>query len=195
MISSPPACRSSSGPGPISTRPAPRLLNYIDTLIHAKLDRLNIVPSDVCSDETFLRRAYLDLIGLLPTSEDRAKFLADTNPKKRSELIDSLLARSEFLDIWVMRWAELLQIRTANGLSPKGLQQYDAWLRDKVRAGVTIDTIARELIAATGGSFDNPAVSYFQTETTPSLIAENVAQVFLGTRIQCAQCHNHPFDR
>ena len=94
-----------------------------------------------------------------------------------------------------MKWAELLQIRTANGLSPKGLQRYDAWLRDRVRAGATIDKIARELLPATGGSFENPAVSYFQTETTPQLIAENVAQVFLGTRIQCAQCHNHPFDR
>jgi hypothetical protein len=175
--------------------PGTESVNYIDKLIHAKLDRLNIVPSEVCSDETFLRRASIDLIGLLPTSGERATFLADRSPRKRLELIDSLLARSEFLDIWVMRWAELLQIRTANGLSPKGLARYDAWLRDKVRSGVTIDKIAHELLAATGGSFDNPAVSYFQTETTPSLIAENVAQVFLGTRIQCAQCHNHPFDR
>jgi hypothetical protein len=182
-------------PGTEFHSPGTASVNYIDTLVHAKLDRLNILPSEVCSDETFLRRVYIDLIGLLPTSQDRAKFLADTNPKKRLALVDSLLARSEFLDIWVMRWAELLQIRTANGLSPKGLQRYDTWLRDKVRAGVTIDKIARELLAATGGSFDNPAVSYFQTETTPPLIAENVAQVFLGTRIQCAQCHNHPFDR
>ncbi|HEV3164393.1 MAG TPA: DUF1549 and DUF1553 domain-containing protein [Isosphaeraceae bacterium] len=182
-------------PGTEFHSPGTSDVNYIDTLIHAKLDSLNILPSEVCSDETFLRRAYVDLIGLLPTAEDRARFLSDTNPDKRSVLIDSLLARSEFLDIWVMRWAELLQIRTANGLSPKGLQRYDSWLRDRVRAGVTIDKIARDLLPATGGSFDNPAVSYFQTETTPSLIAENVAQVFLGTRIQCAQCHNHPFDR
>ena len=182
-------------PGTDFRSPGTPSVNYIDTLVHAKLDRLNIVPSEVCSDETFFRRAYIDLIGLLPTSADRAKFLADANSKKRLELVEGLLARSEFLDIWVMRWAELLQMRTANGLSPKGLQRYDAWLRDKVGAGVTIDKIAHELLAATGGSFDNPAVSYFQTETTPSLIAENVAQVFLGTRIQCAQCHNHPFDR
>jgi hypothetical protein len=182
-------------PGTYFHSPGTPSVNYIDALINAKLERLNIIPSEVCSDETFLRRAYIDLIGLLPTSEDRANFLADTNPKKRLQVIDRLVARSEFLDIWVMRWAELLQIRTANGLSAKGLQRYDAWLRDKVRAGVTIDKIAHELLAATGASFDNPAVNYFQTETTPSLIAENVAQVFLGTRIQCAQCHNHPFDR
>jgi hypothetical protein len=182
-------------PGTEFHSPGTPEFNYIDTLVHAKLDRLHVVPSEVCSDETFLRRAYIDLIGLMPTAEDRVRFLNDSNPDKRSVLVDSLLARSEFLDIWVMRWAELLQIRTANGLSPKGLQRYDAWLRDKVRSAVTIDEIARDLLPATGGSFDNPAVIYFQTETTPSLIAENVAQVFLGTRIQCAQCHNHPFDR
>jgi hypothetical protein len=182
-------------PGTDFHSPGTPSVNYIDKLVHAKLDRLHIVPSEVCSDETFLRRVYIDLIGLLPTSEERARFLVDTNSGRRLALIDSLLARTEFLDIWVMRLAELLQIRTANGLSPKGLQRYHAWLRDKVRAGMTIDKIAHELLAATGGSFDSPAVSYFQTETTPSQIAENVAQVFLGTRIQCAQCHNHPFDR
>jgi len=182
-------------PGAEFRSPGTPAVNYIDTLVHAKLDRLHVVSSEVCNDETFLRRATIDLIGLLPTPADREKFLADPNPAKRSALVDRLLDRSEFLDVWIMKWAELLQIRTANGLSPKGLQRYDAWLRDKVRTGVTIDKIARELLAATGGSFDNPAVSYFQTETTPSLIAENVAQVFLGTRIQCAQCHNHPFDR
>jgi hypothetical protein len=169
--------------------------NWIDTLVHAKLDRLHIAPSGVCDDETFLRRVYIDLIGLLPSSEDRGRFLADANPAKRAALTDALIAREEFLDIWVMKWAELLQIRTINGLSPKGLQRYDEWLRSRVRSGVTIDKIAAELLSATGGSFENPAVSYFQTETTPQLIAENVAQVFLGTRIQCAQCHNHPFDR
>jgi Protein of unknown function (DUF1553)/Protein of unknown function (DUF1549) len=182
-------------PGTEFRSPGTPAVNYIDTLVHAKLDRLHVVPSEVCNNETFLRRSYIDLIGLLPTTDDREKFLADPNPNKRGALVDRLLARGEFLDVWVMKWAELLQIRTANGLSPKGLQRYDAWLRDKVRDGVTIDKIARELLSATGGSFENPAVSYFQTETTPSLIAENVAQVFLGTRIQCAQCHNHPFDR
>jgi hypothetical protein len=175
--------------------PGTASVNYIDTLVHAKLDLLNILPSEVCSDETFLRRVYIDLIGLLPSAEDRSRFLNDPDPNKRRALVDQLLARSEFLDVWVMRFAELLQIRTANGLSPKGLQRYDAWLRDKVHSGVTFDAIVRELLTATGGSLDNPAVNYFQTETTPSLIAENVAQVFLGVRIQCAQCHNHPFDR
>jgi hypothetical protein len=182
-------------PGTPFRSPGTRALSEIDTPVLAKLDRLHVVPSEVCSDETFLRRVYIDLIGLLPSPAERARFLADPDPGRRASLVDRLIARDEFLDIWVMKWAELLQIRTANGLSPKGLQRYDAWLRGRVREGATIDRIARELLAATGGSFENPAVSYFQTETTPQQIAENVAQVFLGTRIQCAQCHNHPFDR
>ena len=89
----------------------------------------------------------------------------------------------------------MLQIRTVNGVSPKGLLLYDRWLRDRVHSGVTIDQIVQELIPANGGTFDNPATSYYQTETSPQLLAENMAQAFLGTRIQCAQCHNHPFDK
>jgi hypothetical protein len=135
------------------------------------------------------------LIGLLPGVEERRSFINDTLPGKRERLIDSLIARDEFLDLWVMKWAETLQVRSTNGVSSKGLLLYDRWLRERVRAGVTIDRIVQEMIPSTGGTFENPATSYYQTETTPQLLAENVAQVFLGTRIQCAQCHNHPFDR
>ena len=182
-------------PGAAFESPHTTAFNWIDTYVHTKLDRLHVRPSEVCDNETFLRRAYLDAIGLLPTPAERTTYESDKSPKKRETLINALLARDEFLDIWTMKWAELLQIRTVNGLSPKGLQRYDAWLRDRVRSGVTIDKIALELLPASGGSFENPAVNYYQTETTPQIVAENVAQVFLGTRIQCAQCHNHPFDR
>ena len=142
-----------------------------------------------------MRRVYIDLIGLLPGVEERRSFIDDTLPGKRERLIDSLIARDEFLDLWVMKWAETLQVRSTNGVSSKGLLLYDRWLRERVRSGVTIDRIVQEMIPSTGGTFENPATSYYQTETTPQLLAENVAQVFLGTRIQCAQCHNHPFDR
>ena len=169
--------------------------NQIDELVFARWKNLHLLPSEVCSDEEFLRRINLDLTGLLPTPEERRLFLADSDPDKRAKRVDDLLQRPEFLDLWVMKWAELLQIRTVNGLSSKGLLMYDRWLRERVHAGMTIDQIVRELIPATGGTFENPATSYYQTETTPQLLAENVAQSFLGTRIQCAQCHNHPFDR
>jgi hypothetical protein len=169
--------------------------NYVDDLVFAKWQDMHLLPSGVCSDEVFLRRASIDLIGLLPTPEERQAFVVDSSPDKRSRLIDQLLDREEFLDIWSMKWAEMLQIRSTNGISPKGLRLYDQWLRERVHAGVTIDKIIAELLPANGGTFENPATSYYQTETTPQLLAENVAQAFLGTRIQCAQCHNHPFDR
>ncbi|MGE0757108.1 MAG: DUF1549 domain-containing protein [Pirellulaceae bacterium] len=169
--------------------------NYIDEYVQADWRELHLVPSEVCTDEAFLRRVYLDLIGMLPTPQQRRGFLNNQDPAKRARLVEQLLERDEFLDMWVMRFAELLQIRTVNGLSPKGLKLYDDWLRSQVRSGRTIDQIARAIIGATGGTFENPATNYYQTETTPQLLAENVAQAFLGMRIQCAQCHNHPFDR
>jgi hypothetical protein len=170
-------------------------INYIDELVFKNWQNLHLLPAEPCDDETFLRRSKIDLIGLLPTPEERERFLSSKDPAKRSKWIDELLDRKDFLDLWVMKWAEMLQIRTANGLSSKGLQRYDAWLRKAVHEGRKIDEILAELIPATGGTFQNPSTIYYQTETTPQLLAENIAQAFMGTRIQCAQCHNHPFDR
>jgi hypothetical protein len=170
-------------------------VNYIDESVFANWKNLHLLPAETCDDETFLRRSTIDLIGLLPTPEERDRFLKSQDPDKRSKWIDELLERDDFLDLWVMKWAEMLQIRTANGLSSKGLQRYDAWLRKAVHEGRKIDEILAELIPASGGTFQNPSTIYYQTETTPQLLAENIAQAFLGTRIQCAQCHNHPFDR
>lgn len=170
-------------------------VNYIDELVFANWKNLHLLPAEICDDETFLRRSTIDLVGLLPTAEERTRFLSSQDPDKRSKWIDELLERKDFLDLWVMKWAEMLQIRTANGLSSKGLQRYDAWLRKAVHDGRKIDEILAELIPASGGTFQNPSTIYYQTETTPQLLAENIAQAFLGTRIQCAQCHNHPFDR
>src|SRR5262245_23750874 len=182
-------------PGGTYEFPAIAASNYIDELVFNHWRNLHLLPSELCSDEVFLRRASIDLIGLVPTPDERRAFLGDPATNKRDKLIGSLVAREEFLDLWGMKWAELLQIRTNNGVSPKGLALYDQWLRQQVRAGVPIHKIVAALIPASGGTFDNPATSYYQTETTPQLLAENVAQAFLGTRIQCAQCHNHPFDR
>jgi hypothetical protein len=167
----------------------------IDQWIDKRLQFLHVAPSDPASDAEFLRRVSLDLIGLLPTESEYAEFMRDASADKRSRLVDRLIDRPEFLDQWVMHWAELLQIRTNNGVSSKALRLYDQWLRSAVHRGETIDSIVRKTLSANGGTLENPATNYFQTETTPQLVAENVAQVFLGTRIQCAQCHNHPFDR
>jgi hypothetical protein len=170
--------------------------NYIDTLVHAKLRKLRIIPSEVCSDEEYLRRVFLDITGTMPSVEDHDQFVADADPLKREKLVDQLLQRKEFVDIWVMKWAELLQVRTiANRVETKPMLAYYNWLKEKIASNTPTDKMVQELLASRGGSFASPATNYYQTETETLKTAENVAQVFMGMRIQCTQCHNHPFDR
>jgi hypothetical protein len=170
--------------------------NFIDTLVNAKLKKLRLLPSPLCSDTTFLRRAFLDITGTLPPPEEVEKFLADAFPQKRERIVDQLLARKEFVEMWVMKWAELLQIRSApNKLSYKAALLYYNWLQDKLANNMPINEIVQELLTASGGTFKNPPSNYYQNETETLKTAENIAQVFMGIRVQCAQCHNHPFDR
>jgi hypothetical protein len=170
--------------------------NFIDTLVNAKLKKLRIIPSDLCSDEVFLRRAYIDVIGLLPTHEEHDRFMASTDPHKRDKLIDELLGRKEFVELWVMKWAELLQIRSeADRVSYKSTLLFYNWLEERIAANVPMNQIVQELLSASGGTFKNPATNYYQITTEDLKLSENTAQVFMGMRIQCAQCHNHPFDR
>lgn len=169
---------------------------WIDDLVDAKLRSLRITPSPVCDDETFLRRVSLDLVGLLPTEAQRESFLKDQSPEKRQALIESLLNRKEFVDLWVMKWAEILQIRSqGNDVSPKGELLYHQWLDQRIAANQPIDEMVQDLLIASGGTFENPPTNYFQLERDTLKLTENIAQAFLGMRIQCAQCHNHPFDR
>ncbi|MGB6222753.1 PSD1 and planctomycete cytochrome C domain-containing protein [Haloferula sp.] len=181
------------------TRPELEAFNELDQHVYEKLHKLRIIPSEICSDEVFVRRVYLDLIGQLPEVEDRERFLSSKAPDKRVALVDELIARKEFTEIWVMKWAELLQIRTFNQgpkqVSYKAALGYYGWLRERIADGVPFNEIVRELLASEGGTFANPATNFFQVEQDVLKLTENVAQVFMGTRIQCAQCHNHPFDR
>jgi len=174
----------------------PGSASWIDDLVDAKLASLRIAPSGICDDETFLRRVTLDLVGLVPTPEERAAFIADTSPDKRGRVVDQLMARKEFVELWAMKWSEILQIRSqGNDVSPKAAILYHQWLDHRISANEPIDTMVRDLLTASGGTFDNPASNYFQLERNTLKLTENVAQAFLGMRIQCAQCHNHPFDR
>jgi Protein of unknown function (DUF1549)/Protein of unknown function (DUF1553) len=175
--------------------PNPPENNSIDTLIHAKLKKLRIEPSGTCSDEQFVRRVYLDVIGQVPTPEEYARFMVSTLPDKRTLLVDELLDRKEFAELWVLKWAELLQIRSNNQVSYKAMLLYYGWLQDKIAQNVPTDQWVKELLGANGGTFKNPSTNYYQIETDVLKVSENVAQVFMGMRIQCAQCHNHPFDR
>ncbi|TDU80820.1 cytochrome c [Prosthecobacter fusiformis] len=175
--------------------------NYIDTLVNENLHKLRILPSGVCTDEEFVRRAYIDVIGIYPKPDEIKGFLADANPKKRESLIDSLTQRKEFTEVWVMKWAELLQIRSdieGNNNRPpfyKNALLYYNWLGERIGKNVPLDEIVTELLSSTGGTVSTPAVNFYQTELDQLKLTENVAQVFMGMRIQCAQCHNHPFDR
>jgi hypothetical protein len=173
---------------------APR--NYVDEAVFAKLKKLRLVPSAVCDDAAFVRRAYLDLTGTLPTPEATSAFIDDHNGDKRDRLVDELLCRKEFADLWVMKWAELLEIRSRENLVyPKGALLYFEWLRDQMQTNAPLDRIVQSLLTASGSTFHNPAATYYQSEPDTLKLAENTAQVFMGMRIQCAQCHNHPFDR
>ena len=169
--------------------------NYVDTLLHEKFKKLRIIPSELCSDEEFLRRATLDITGRVPTVDEYNAFLADADPKKRDNLVDSLIGRKEFVELWVMKWAELLTIRTTNQISYKSMLLYYTWLQDKIANNVPMNVMVQDLLASNGGTFANAATNYYQNERDTLKVAENVAQVFMGMRIQCAQCHNHPFDR
>ena len=169
--------------------------NYIDQLIDAKLKKLRIVPSPVCSDEVFLRRACIDITGQLPTREEHDRFIDSSEHNKREKLVDELLGRKEFVELWVMKFAELLKIRSNNDVSYKSALLYYTWLEDKLSHNVPMDQIVQELLDADGGTFKNPATNYYEVERDPEKLAENTAQVFMGMQIKCAQCHNHPFDR
>ncbi|MEM9645015.1 MAG: DUF1549 and DUF1553 domain-containing protein [Planctomycetota bacterium] len=168
---------------------------YIDRLVNKKLHQLRILPSERCSDEEFLRRVTIDIIGLLPTEIERERFLSDVAPNKRAEWIDQLLARREFSEIWAMKFAQLLMIKSTNQVSYKSAFLYSKWLTEKFQDNVPVDKMVRELLTSTGGTFGNPPTNFFEIERDNLKTSENVAQVFMGIRTQCAQCHNHPFDR
>ena len=177
------------------TPPQAQPKNYIDELVSAKLNKLRILPSEICTDEAFLRRATIDIVGLLPTPEEYQAFVADTDPNKRAKLVDTLLARKEFSEIWAMKWAELLMIKSSNQVSGKSAYLYSNWLTSQISSDVPLNIMVQELLGSNGGTFKNPATNIYQIERDTLKTTENVAQVFMGMRIQCAQCHNHPFDR
>ncbi len=169
--------------------------NYIDQLIHEKLKKLRIQPSEVCSDAEFIRRVSIDLCGVVPTPEELKTFTEDSDPEKRRKLIDQLLDRKEFVEMWVMKWSELLQVRSTIDVSYKSTLLYYDWLRARIAEEQPINQMVQDLLSAQGGTFSQPETNYYQTERDNLKLSENVAQVFLGMRLQCAQCHNHPFDR
>ena len=180
-------------------RPKLAEVNFIDKLVNEKLHKLRVLPSGQAPDDEFVRRVFIDVTGVMPKPAEIKTFLADTQPNKREALINNLLQRKEFTELWVMKWSELLQVRSGvnNNTAPfyKNALLYYNWLQEKIARNQPINEIVVDLLSASGGTVSNPPVNYYQTEIDPIKTTENVAQVFMGMRIQCAQCHNHPFDR
>jgi hypothetical protein len=176
-----------------ASRPLPRF-NVIDELVDAKLTKLNVAASPVCDDAEFLRRVYLDLTGTLPTAAAARKFLADSSPDKRMKLVDELLAKPEFADLWAMRWADLLRV-DRQALGHQRAYAYYKWVRDSIAENKPFDAFARELVTAEGPLAEVGPANFYKVVTKPGEMAATVSQVFLGARIACAECHHHPFDR
>jgi Protein of unknown function (DUF1549)/Protein of unknown function (DUF1553) len=168
--------------------------NYIDAAIFDKQRRMRTAPVGVCDDATFLRRVFLDVINLLPTPKEARAFLDSKAANKRARLVEQLLKRPEFPDVQAMQWAEVLRIESRR-LERKGMHVYTEYLRDAFRDNVPFDELVRSLLVAKGSNFRDAAANFYLTQRLPNLMAEDVAQNFLGIRIQCTQCHNHPFER
>jgi hypothetical protein len=170
--------------------------NYVDELVATKLRKLRVPPSPICTDEEFLRRVTVDVVGLLPTESEYAAFLADESEDKRARKIEALLNRDEFADLWAAKWADLLMIRQVNNqVSEKAVLIYFDWLKDQIKNNTPLDEMVRQLLSTSGPTFETPPANFYAVERDKKKTAENVAQIFLGIRTQCAQCHNHPFDR
>ena len=168
--------------------------NYIDELVLARLKMLQINPSPLCDDATFVRRAYLDVIGLLPTADEARLFVADPSPDKRARLIDALLERPEFAEHWALKWSDLLR-NEEKVLDAKGVDVFYTWLRNSIASGKPLNEMVRELVAARGSTYENPPANFYRANRDPQTRGETAARLFLGVRLQCARCHNHPYDR
>ena len=166
----------------------------IDDLVLGKLQELGLPPAAPSSDSHFIRRAYLDAIGLLPTAEETKAFTATTAPNKRAKLIDSLLARSDFVDFWAYKWSDLLLVSSSR-MSPPATRAYYNWIRGAVAENRPWDQLVRQLVTAQGSNLENGAANYYVLHDDAAKVAENVTLTFMGLAIACARCHDHPLDR
>ena len=178
---------------PIEALPAEK--NFIDQFVFANLKTIGVPPSPVCDDATFLRRVSLDIAGRLPTAEDTAAFLADKDPAKRDKKIDELLDTPDYADFFANKWTALLKNQREDKADITANFAFHSWVRDGMLANKPYDEMVKQILAATGTIVENPAVAWYKRVKEPNEQLEDVAQLFLGVRMQCAQCHHHPFER
>ncbi len=168
--------------------------NFIDQHIHAKLKQLNLQPSSLADDASFLRRTYLDIIGTLPSPAEARSFLKDASAARRIDLVDRLLKRSEYADYWGLKWSDLLRVNRLE-LGRKNAHLYYQWIRDSFLQNKPLDRFAHELITAEGPIREQPAGLFYKVVSDSKQMASTLSQALLGVRIECAQCHHHPYDR
>ncbi len=182
----------------------PRAHNYIDALVYDRLQKLRLKPSDLCDDETFLRRVYLDLSGLPPTPDQYHAFIRDPNPDKRTALIDQLIHSDQFTQVWTALWAEWVRLMgggyAPTGTDVKAAQSYYEWIREQLSQNRPFNEFVAEQIAATGSNLTDGPVNLYtmlihDVRFEPKEFAANLSQLTMGIQVQCAECHNHPFDR
>jgi hypothetical protein len=173
-------------------------VNYIDDHVMAKLAEVRLEPSPACDDATYIRRVSLDLAGTLPEPAEVIAFLADRDPEKRRKLVDRVLASPAYFDSWTLIWSDLFQNRVerdGDKRGRKGVRGFAHWLREAVAENRPWDQVVREMLTARGPLADVPAGGYFLVNRKPEDLAEAATHAFLGTRMQCAKCHNHPLER
>ena len=168
--------------------------NVIDKRVIEQLRRLNLKPSKPSSDSEFIRRVYLDVVGMLPTPQETKAFLADTSETKRDDLIEKLLAQPEFVDYWAYRLSDLFLI-SSKKLRPLALKAYYDWLRGEIEKITPWDQLVRQVVAAKGDTLKNGAANFYSIHQDPETMAENVSQAFMSLSINCAKCHNHPLEK
>ena len=168
--------------------------NFIDDQVYGKLQRLGIRPSELVSEEVFLRRVHVDLIGRFPSASEARRFLESQDPDKRSKLVDELLERPEYVDHWSGYWADLLRPNPYR-VGIKAVLNYDNWIREQFRENVPYDRFVSRLVTAKGSTWQNGAATLYRDRRSPDEVATMVSQLFLGIRLECAKCHHHPFER
>lgn len=168
--------------------------NAIDSHVWAKLERMGIAPSGQCDDSTFIRRVFIDTIGTLPKPDEVREFLADTRKDSRNRLIDRVLSRDEFADYWALKWADTLLV-DRKSLGERGAFEFHRWLRSQMESNRPYDEWVRELITATGISGKYGPVNFYRALRKPEDAGKGISQAFLGIRMDCAQCHHHPFEK
>lgn len=178
---------------PVETLPVAR--NFIDELVFAKLKKVGMPPSELCDDATFIRRVTVDVAGRLPTPEEASAFLADTRADKRDRLIDRLLESPGYADYFANKWSTILRNKRDEQKEMRGTFAFHGWVRDGLMTNKPYDRFVREILAASGDASQNPAVGWYREVKESKAQLEDAAQLFLGLRLQCAQCHHHPFEK